>query len=51
MEEEKIIGYMGLPKNKVSDLNLEVNKEYDSSYIELYRYGLSVFRCLFDLVS
>jgi hypothetical protein len=51
MEEEKIIGYMGLPKNKVSDLNLEVNKEYDSSYIELYRYGLSIFRCLFDLVS
>lgn len=51
MEEEKIIGYMGLPKNKVSDLNLEVDKEYDSSYIELYRYGLSVFRCLFDLVS
>lgn len=51
MKEEKIIGYMGLPKNKVSDLNLEVNKEYDSSYIELYRYGLSIFRCLFDLVS
>ena len=51
MKEEKEIGYIGLPKNKVSELNLEVNKEYDSSDIELYRYGLSVFRCLFDLVS
>lgn len=51
MKEDKIIGYMGLPKNKVSNLNLEVNKEYKSSDIDLYRYGLSIFRCLFDLVS
>lgn len=34
----------------MSELNLEVNKEYDSSDIGLYRYGMSVFRRLFDLV-
>lgn len=50
MKEDKEIGYIALPKNKVSELNLEVNKEYDSSDIELYRYGMSVFRRLFDLV-
>lgn len=50
MKEEKEIGYIALPKNKVSELNLEVNKEYDSSDIGLYRYGMSVFRRLFDLV-
>jgi len=50
MKEEKEIGYIALPKKKVSELNLEVNKEYDSSDIGLYRYGISVFRRLFDLV-
>lgn len=50
MKEDKEIGYIALPKNKVSELNLEDNKEYDSSDIELYRYGMSVFRRLFDLV-
>lgn len=50
MKEEKEIGYIALPKKKVSELNLEVNKEYDSSDIGLYRYGMSVFRRLFDLV-
>lgn len=51
MKKEKVIGYIALPKNKVSELSLEVNKEYDSSDIELYRYGMSIFRSLFDLVS
>lgn len=37
MKEEKEIGYIALPKKKVSELNLEVNKEYDSSDIGLYR--------------
>ena len=50
MKEEKEIGYIALSKNKVSELNLEVNKEYDSSDIELFRYGMSVYRRLFDLV-
>lgn len=50
MKEEKENGYIALPKKKVSELNLEVNKEYDSSDIGLYRYGMSVFRRLFDLV-
>ena len=51
MKEDKEIGYIALPKNKVSELNLEDNKEYGSSDIELYRYGYSVFRSLLDLIA